>query len=421
MDMVPEDLEAALKLGSADLKYLLAREGVDEKLQGAFFSVGITTLAKFSTIVDTAAEFKKMLKEDFALDAAADLQTRVRVAAVVVAYNSAKARTEKFAELEGEMQSKRLQKPLAVSEYQAMRTAWEKKWWPQTDGQTPGRSYMEKRADDLANGDLRAEPLTSVISREEDNTECFQSFWDAAGQLQLKKGGTSVAEPQNPEQLRKRIKLMGCGLMMLGIRHTNNPALQGLVPQDFEDYLSFLLGEFVWGLTGRSADGNTVALPSWAQLIIYEYQIRRAAYRLVEEGSTFKDALKQSYKDAVTKERYFTTPIALSSSQKRPYAFNDMPDGSSQKKGKSKGAGKGGKSGGKGRKGNGKPSGKPEGKKHDFCYAYNNSWERCKNKNCKFKHQCMKCGGNHPVYNCTNAEAGAKQGGETQGKGAGAE
>ncbi len=409
--------EAAMLLGSADLKFLLAREGVDELLQGAFFSVGITSLAKFSTVVDSTADLKKMLKEDFGLDAAADLRTRVAVAAVVVAYNSARARTEKFAELEGELQSKRLQKPLAVSEYQAMRAAWEKKWWPQSDGQTPGRSYMEKRADELESGDLRAEPLTSVISREEDNTECFQSFWDQSGQLQLKKGGSSVAEPQNPEQLRKRIKLLGCGLMYLAIRHTNNPSLQGLVPQDFEDYLTFLLGEFCWGLTGKAANGDTVTMPSWAQLLVYEYQIRRTAFQLMENGSTFKDALKQSYKDAVTKERYFTTPIALSSSQKRPIAFNNLDEGAAKKKGKAKGGGRGNKGKGKGKRN----SGKGGGKGNDYCYAFNNSWERCKNKDCKFKHACMKCGGNHPVYNCKNSEAGAKHAGETQGKGQGSE
>ena len=104
-----------------------------------------------------------------------------------------------------------------------MRLGWEAKFWPLEDSQTPGRSYIEKRSDDLEGGDWRAEPLTSVLSRDEDQTEGFVSFWDSAGQLQLKRGGTSVSEPSNSEALRKRIKLMGVGMMWLGLKHTNRP------------------------------------------------------------------------------------------------------------------------------------------------------------------------------------------------------
>ena len=293
-----------------------------------------------------------------------------------------------------------------------MRLAWESKFWPLDDSQTPGRSYIEKRSDDLEGGDWRAEPLTSVLSRDEDQTEGFISFWDASGQLQLKRGGTSVPEPGNSEALRKRLKLMGVGLMWLGLKHTNRPQLQGITPQDIEDYLSYLLGEHVWQLAGRSAEGSTVALPSWNQLLTYEYAIRKKTYNDMLNGCTFKQALKDSYRDPVTKERFFTTPLAMASSNRKPLAFNDSDQ---QRGGQSKGRGKGvkqskGKGKGKGKKG--QKGQRLQKGKHNYCYAYNNSWERCRNKNCTFDHLCLKCGGKHPVYQCTNAEQPAS---ETQG------
>lgn len=432
-ELTPAQHAEAMLRGSSELKFLLAREEVPEVLQGKLFHVGIHTLARFSTVVDNAAELKAMLVADFGIDGAVSLALKVQVASVIVAFNAARIRTEKFAEVEGELQSRRLQKPMATSDYSAMRQAFEQKWWPLEDSNCPGRSYMEKRADDLESGDFRAEPLTTVLSRDEDQSECFQSYWDSAGQLQLRKGGTTVAEPQNPEALRKRIKLMGTSLMMLAIRHTNRANLQELVPQDWEDYLGYLLGDFVWLLTGRAADGSTVANPTWAQLLIYEFQIRKCAYHsIATTGSTLKEALKACCKDATIKERYFTTPVALSSTSKRPLAFNEIGEIPKRIRGNGRGRGRGAEGKGKGRQKGGRgggagagdgSSGKGKGGKGgkaaraDYCYAYNNSWERCKKKDCAFKHICMRCGGKHPVYQCTNAEVPAAP--ETQGQGEG--
>ena len=427
ISLTPQEEADALLKGSSDIKFLFAREAIDQSLQAMFFHVGITTMARFAAVAKDEQDIKKMLRDDFGLDATADLASRVKVAGVLVAFKAAQSRSERVTEIEGEMSAKRLQKPLAVSEYMAMRAAWESRFWPLEDSQTPGRSYVEKRCDDLESGDFRHEPLTSVLSREEDTSECFISFWDSAGQLQLKKGGTSVPEPSNPEALRRRIKLMGTLMMWLGIRHSNRPTLQNLNPQDFEDFLGYLLGEHVWLLTGKAADGSTVATPSWSQLLVYEAAIRRRAFsRMMTDNLTFKEALKESYKDPVTKERYFTTPLALAATNKRPLAFNDndlalgdrswkarKARGGKGEKGKGGKGSKGDKGGGKGAKaGKGGKGGKGKGKGHNLCYAYNNSWERCRTKNCPFDHRCLKCGGKHPVYQCTNAENPAS---ETQG------
>jgi len=75
------------------------------------------------------------------------------------------------------------------------------------------------------------------------------------------------------------------------------------------------------------------------------------------DGIPFREALKESYKDSVTKERYFTTPLALASVNKRPLAFNDNDfQQRSAKTAKNKGdkGGKGGNKGDKGGKGGGK-------------------------------------------------------------------
>ena len=347
--------EEALKQGSSELKFLLAREQVDEALQAKFFSVGIISVPKFATIVSDEAEMKTLLKDEFELDATTDLASRVKVSSVIVAYKSAQGRTAQVAVVEGELEAKHLTRPLGVTEYTSMRSSWEQKWWPLDDSSMPSRAYLESRCNDLESGDMRAETLTSILNRDEDSVEGFQSFWDLSGNLQLKRSNCTVAEPANPEALRKRIKLMGTGIMMIALRNTNRPAIQNCTPQDWEDYLQYLLGDYVWNLVGKNADGSTVACPSWNQLLVYELAIRKKMYNdMTSHGLPLRTSLRNAYNCPVTKERFFTTPVALSSINKRPLAFNDQDNSKKQAKGGKGGEEREGKGGGEGERAGGR-------------------------------------------------------------------
>ena len=66
---------------------------------------------------------------------------------------------------------------------------------------------------------------------------------------------------------------------------------------------------------------------------------RQAYKQMVLKGIGFADVLVQSWKDAATKERQFTTPLSLCAKRPQPWSWdNNKPD----KPGK-KGKGKGGK------------------------------------------------------------------------------
>ena len=183
-------------------------------------------------------------------------------------------------------------------------------------------------------------------------------------------------------------------------------------------------------MQGKSAEGYTISGPSWAQLLIYEQQVRRKAWASIQAGvySTFVEALKAAWSDPCVKERYLTTPVALASaasSSKNHMKSGDLESNRAGKKarttkGNRKGGGRG-KGGGKGKGDAGKGGGKaaerlgmssktPDGQ--NLCYGYNDWNVRCKDKDCRFLHRCGKCFGNHPLYAC-------KPGGraETQGEG----
>jgi len=152
--------------------------------------------------------------------------------------------------------------------------------------------------------------------------------------------------PHDAEALRFRITLLGTAWLFVGFQQTNQKFLQDLHPQVFQEYLDYLLGPNVLGLTSRGSDGTVVSAPAWSTLLSYEHEIRVQTCRLIHEGASFKDALLRAYTDPVVKERAFTTPLAFSfmeGARKRSsdYAFPPSVPDAWAKRDNSKGKGKG--------------------------------------------------------------------------------
>ena len=431
--LTADEEKDAMAKGSSELKFLMGREDIDVKIQAKFYHVGITTPSKLASFASDLDDFKDVLKTELGLDAQADLKTRVIVAALCVVYKVSGTRSDKVAEYEGELEAKRMPKPMSNNDYLSMKEAWEKKWWSLEDCNTPARCYLEKRAEELESGDMRAETLQSVLNREQDDFETLQPVWDSAGNLRVKKGAHSIPEPMNPEELRRRLLVMFTGLMMLGFKHTNRSFLQDITPQLHQDYCSYLLGEWCWELVAKDTEGNVVATPSWKLLLAYELALRKRAYKLVADGQDFKTSLNEAMKDPLVKERNFTTPLALQSSAassttatsrlKRNWSGSESMESSPWRKTKGKGKGKGKAKGSAGKgKGMGKwecASATPDGQA--ICYAFNDAYKRCKNKACKFVHVCGRCFLKHPLYQCQgNRAMPPMHSGETQGGGEGA-
>ena len=67
----------------------------------------------------------------------------------------------------------------------------------------------------------------------------------------------------------------------------------------------------MWKRAARDEDDNTLVFPPWKLVLAYAHAIRKKALQLVTEGKALKDALKVAWEDKITKERNFTTPLAL--------------------------------------------------------------------------------------------------------------
>jgi hypothetical protein len=422
-----EEKKAAGEAAGADLRFLLAKEGIKEELQLKLFHVGVTSVARLAAFADSVEDLKAVLKSDFELDPTTSLAARVELAGAICAFSAAVARSAKVHEIEGELDARQLTKPLPVGDLIAMKRAYETRWHPLDDKDTPAAGYLESKLKELERGELRAETLATVCSREEEEPDVLRAQLTVSGSLAIQRGSTKVDLPAGPEALRRRIGLLGNGLMMLGFRHTNRSELDGLTPQLFHDYVSYLLGDFVFNLMARNPAGEPVSAPAWSQVLHYELSIRKHAWKLVEDKSlTFAAALKAAMNDPTVKERHFTTPLALQAAAagpaKRTWASSQEDSTSEAKKGK-----KGNTKGSKKDKGVGKgkhhgatttPDGQP------ICFSYNAKGSRCTHAQCKFAHCCSICFGAHPAFKCkgraegSNEAAGSGIGGqgETRGK-----
>jgi len=255
--------------------------------------------------------------------------------------------------------------------------------------------------------------------------------WDQV--LQLKTGRHSVAAPRSPEELRHRIQLMR---VMWGYISLKGLAPQFLTHYDgavWDEYAKYLLGPEGWGLETKGAEGEVVASPSWAGLLVWEYQIRKAVVKLINNGkATLVEAIRISMREPRVYMRYFLQPISVTAGAAaaqrlhggaprwpgevetgyEPAAKRFRGDGG-KGGGKDKGRGKGkGKEGGRG-KGSGKTggsagTGKPDPKfrkqrllnrgalqllqgDKQVCFDFQEA-KGCRRDRCSFLHTCAQCG-----------------------------
>jgi len=287
---------------------------------------------------------------------------------------------------------------------------------------------MEKRLDMIEKGDFRAEPLTEVLSLEDDESDTMRAVFNTAGQLEAVKVGKKVPMPMTTEELRSRISLLGRSWAMAGSLHTHRHYLRDATPALFDKYVGYLLGKFVLGLVTVGPPGSPVAAPSWLAVLHYDFEVRKAAMNNLLSGATMAEAMQKAMDDPVVRERSFTTPLALAHlkrgapstevSADRPTKKQRQQTAAAEKKRAAEqtggqGGGQVGQVGGKGDKGKGKngkgkgagkvdsrcatktPDGKP------ICYSYNTRGGGCTRPKCIFEHVCGICyTPGHGAYNC---------------------
>ena len=412
----------ALEL-SSELSFMLEREGVDNTIQDKLREAGIVTVAKFAAIVDTQAELRDLLKDEFGLDSkAGGLAVKAKVSSVLVAWAAAKKRAEKQADVDGEREARNEPKPIAVGDMHAMKKAFETRFWKLDEELTPCRGYLEKLLDRVEKDDLKAEKLSDVRSIRDDGDEQLRPVWDSSMALKAIKVTPTVPLPANPEQLRRRLSIMGAAWVFVAGAHGSRPYLKDADMHVWTEYANQLLGKFVLGLLVDDV-GGSVAPGDWTIILDYEHEVRRDMVERMLGGMALGKALRAAWADPVVRDRFLVTPLQRKTMGRKRAADGpeSSADGGPKKENRNHrrrlaeqraraeraekelgnwrrqdsntggGKGKEGKDGGKGRGMNDTNSAgchfkTPDGK--NICFKFNNAKEGCNKPNCNMAHVC---------------------------------
>ena len=394
--------EAALAAAQSDVKWLLADAGVGDDLQAVLYHNGFTSTRLFVGLAETRAELRDVLRTEFGLDAQAGLAERQQVAVALAAWDAAKEFVTKDNEARAEARSAHAHRPASNVEHTAMRAAYEAKHGRLHNSEVPGKYYLGKKAEDIEDNEPRAESLKEVHSKEDGEDDYLQADLDASGALKIRKGAKETKLPQNSEELRAKIKLLGNCWLFLKTKHTNRHWLADIEPATFQRYADYLVGKHVMGL--RGAHGG----PLWSMILTYEYELRKQAYEWVlQDGIPIGQALSKAVKDMEIKNSYLIIPMTLQGTRET----GRQEDTSGNSSPKRKRSGKGGSE----RLGSGQQRLRyrtPDGRL--ICFKFNNRDEQC-DGSCGMVHVCQFCAMAHPKYECPTKGGGRKGKGKKGG------
>ena len=401
----------------SDLAFVLDDREVEPEIQDRLARGGILRLSLFVLLADSRAELRTLLGQQFGLDPAEggispaeSLRRRLASARVLDAWEAGRVRVDTINKRDAERRSERLPKSLLKSEHIELRRAYEGRFGRVPDKVWPADAYIEKRFEQVEEGEVAAEPLSEAVSRDLAQDGALGADFTREGTIRVRKGANSIPLPKNSEELRLRIKTLGITFYLAMMKHGNRPYLSDCAPGIWLEHLDYVLGEDVMQLEATGADGKPLHKPDWSLVLSYELQLRKRMSRLVTyEGLTIGRGLLMARQDVEVKNRYFVTPLSFAAAT----AQRDPPPGGGYDRVRTpgpprpgpwtpgRGSGKGTKNkGGKGSK-NKTPkdwhSETPDGRK--ICFAWNNRDEKCRG-GCGFVHVCRRCFGDHPAHAC---------------------
>ena len=349
---------------AADLRFLLEEKEVPDTLQDAFADQGYTTVCRFALLDDNRANVRAALTRDFGLDPAAQApevgrEARLNIVKVIDAWETACRRSEEDRKQEAEAKSSRLPKIIGKAAHLSMRRAAQELHGELEDRVAPGASLVEHVMEMIEEANMEALPLTAVLSVEDGDDAKVGAVVDTSGVFRLKRGKTEISMPGDPESFRKRMRTLAFAYVYARLRHPGRAAFRSATVEIFAEYVEYILGDHVRGLVAKDATGAVISKPSWAQVLHYDYQVRKEQAKLINFGKTFAVALKDAWNDTALRDRHFVTQVAVSAAVSAPAearsrsprgGYQETPRGRRGSRGALQGSPGGKSKGGKGSK-----------------------------------------------------------------------
>ena len=133
--------------------------------------------------------------------------------------------------------------------------------------------------------------------------------------------------PAGTEELRHLLNVMRNTHLMFVLKFPGRTDIGDVTHDLFERRKEYLLGDFVHNLQAKDFSDQVIHRPSWQLVLSYEQAIRKQAFRyVISDNMTLAAFWEKAWKDPVTKERHFSTPLSLYA--KRQPSVGEAPSGS---------------------------------------------------------------------------------------------
>jgi hypothetical protein len=282
-----------------------------------------------------------------------------------------------------------------------MRKAAEAVYGAINDKIAPGHAYVELVFEQIEESHMEAVPLTRVLCVEDGDLMATGAIVDGGGVVRIRRSRQEVAAPTDPEALRRRLRTWGFAYTYARLKHPGRAWLADALPEAIADYFDWLLGDQVRGLESKDEHGTTIGRPPWALVLRYEFEVRKLHAKKVNEGASFRTALREAMADTALRDRRFITPLVIgsgsSATRPRRPERSRSPGGKGSKGKRAFGKGRGRSAKARGRGSEEWRASTPDGRQ--ICFAFNNAKERCSGK-CGRVHVCRRCLGKHPAHTC---------------------
>ena len=164
------DEAAALKNLAPDLGFLFTSVGVPPDVQAMVSELlkPTPTVPVFAKVEDTVKEVRAWIKSDVQIDPTVSSRHRTVVAQLLTAWEAATKRVTVQQTVEAESRAPGIGMPREIQKgtyLELVRAHAVKMGRELPDKETPAKTYMETRFEEIEDGELRAETLSDVMSR----------------------------------------------------------------------------------------------------------------------------------------------------------------------------------------------------------------------------------------------------------------
>ena len=395
---------------SGELKYLYETAGVPLMIMAKLSSLGITTADILAKVVSSEAELRSFMKDDVGMDPSASAGNRVAMAKLCNAWESSCLRGKKRKEEDAEQRVSDLPRRLPRNEHAELRKTFTKRHRETEDRHTPHPEYIERKLQQLEDGDLKAERLTEVVSLADDDGGDqrglgFETQTD--GTVKFKKTNAKTGTvPQNSEEFRTKTKLIAHLWGYIRLKVGARAYLDGYEFILWEDYADYILGDKVAAISVAHPTLKMSCRPTWQLVLSYEFEFRKQlAWAFNNRSGTLADHMEWVKKETDVYQLHFLTPLSLQAGEAAAQAGSGSQTVASAAAAEVHSGPPAVPAGRRARAARAKAAadqGTPTDISKQFCFAFQNN-SVCKNPQCPRLHRCSQCNGkNHGYARCPN-------------------